>query len=84
MRSLLLFVLIIMGCSTVPAKYVERVEKLERVADSLRKEIARLNEEAERLKKSLEPTERYYKEIYNYVYNEYERRGSEYRPIKAK
>ncbi|MEO0138391.1 MAG: hypothetical protein ABIL16_02785 [candidate division WOR-3 bacterium] len=84
LRWLSAFLILFIGCATVPKGYVKRVEKLEREVDSLRMEIKRLKEVARALADSTEKSEEYYNQIYDYIYKEYERRGSPIRPSKAK
>ncbi len=84
LRWLSVSLILIISCATVPKSYVKRVEKLEREVDSLRMEIKRLKEVAKALADSTKKSEEYYNRIYDYIYKEYEKRGSPIRPPKVK
>ena len=81
---MLLSLIILTGCATVPKDYVKRVERLEKEVDSLRAEIRVLKEMAKALSDSTRKSENYYESIYDYIYKEYERRGSPIRPPRVK
>lgn len=76
--------LILVSCATVPRDYVQRVERLEREVDSLRIEITRLREMARALADSTKKSDEYYKQIYDYINEEYKRMGNPTRPPKVK